>query len=369
MRAAIIGCGVIGKTHVNAIAADGRGEVVWACDTDIERAQALVPNARHAFDLAEVLLDDSLDVIHLCTPHAVHKGQLVAAVAAGRHIICEKPLATTPADLHAMVAAAERHQAAGKIAACIFQHRHGLLARRLQELIAAGSFGALQSANLPFRCTRRRAYYDSAAWRGTWAVEGGGTCINQAIHSIDQLVWLCGGDPVAVTATCANKRLQDVIEVEDEASGSIRFGSGLVATFDIANDQTTGWDMHIEVVGERGSFRFTPNGGGQLFALEHEDQAVVDELRAIEQAIAGGGATGVATKAEYGNLHTVQIADCYDAIEQGRQPHVTIANGATACEVVLGIYHSAATAAEAALPLADANYQHPVLVGTAATAR
>jgi len=365
IQAAIIGCGVISKTHKAAIEADGRAQLRWACDPDIQRAIDLAPAAKHSCDLAEVLLDDQLDVVHICTPHAVHKGQLEAVVASGKHVICEKPLATTPSDLRAMVAAAERNQAHGKIAACIFQHRYGALARRLQELLTGGAFGALTEATLPFRCKRTRAYYDSGAWRGTWLVEGGGTCINQAIHSIDQLQWLVGADPVRVSASCANKLLQDVIEVEDEALGSIEFGSGLKATFDIANNQSDGWETRSDIRGEQGFVSFTMNGGGRLLELEHEDPAVVEELRAIESAIANQEANEQVGKACYGDLHHAQISDCYDAIEKGGQPFVTIADGAKACEVVLGIYHSTAIGAPADLPLPD-DYRQPDLIGSTA---
>ncbi|MDA3961650.1 MAG: Gfo/Idh/MocA family oxidoreductase [Planctomycetota bacterium] len=365
MEAAIIGCGVIARTHKGAIDADGRPNLRWTCDPDITAAKAVAPDARHAYDLAEVLLDDAVDVVHICTPHAVHKGQLLAALAAGKHVICEKPLATTPADLRAMTAAAAAAQSRGQVAACIFQHRHGGLVRRLKEMLDSGVFGQLTSAKLPFRCTRKQSYYDSGAWRGTWHTEGGGVCINQAIHSIDLLVWLCGNDPVSVQASCSNKRLREVIEVEDEAFATIGFNSGLSAELDITNNQVDGWVTSCDIVGERGSISVSQNGGGTIHAIQHDDQSVVDELRAIEAAIKAEDQSALPGKACYGNLHNAQISDCYDAISEGRQPFVTIADGAVAAEVVLGIYHATATGGRASLPLPDA-YQVPNLLASSA---
>ena len=356
MRAAIIGCGVISKTHIAALEAAG-ATVAWICDDQPDRLANIaerVPAARQASALETVLADPDVDVVHICTPHATHVEQLEAVLAAGKHVITEKPLAATPEGVRRMLTAAEAAEARGQFAACIFQHRYSRLAQLIRDVVADGRFGALTSARLPFRCTRRQSYYDKDAWRGTWAIEGGGVCINQAIHSIDMLTWFCGNEPLEVTTDhLANVRLQGVIEVEDEARAQVRFASGVIAEIDCANDQQSGWDMEIQLRSERGYLSYSLNQGGRLLALEHDDAELVAELRACEQAIINGETTAMPGKADYGDLHAVQIADCLTRIAAGDKPFIRIADAAPTTELVLGIYHSAAKAAPAALPLTE----------------
>lgn len=368
---AIVGCGVIARTHAAALAADGRARVRWLCDVDPERAAGLLPDdpaVRRTDRLDDVLDDEAVQLVHICTPHVRHASQLVSVVAAGRHAILEKPLGVTPHEVAGIVAVGERARAAGRMASCILQHRYNPLARAVHARLHEGGFGRLRTGRLWFRCARTPGYYASGAWRGTWAGEGGGVCINQAVHAIDLLAWFLGGDPVEVRAThLANARLQGAIEVEDEARATVRFASGAVAELDCANDQTTRWDMRIEVAGEHGAIAYTPNGGGRLLRLDHPDPALVDELRRIELAVGAGG-TGLPAlpgKVEYGDWHAAQIADGLSAILEGRDPLVTLADGAAANAVVLGIYHSWATGAPARLPIT--RYRRPELTAPATT--
>nr|MBA3686655.1 Gfo/Idh/MocA family oxidoreductase [Planctomycetota bacterium] len=124
LTAAIIGCGVIAPTHAKALALDGRAELRWACDTDPAKARARVAAERYTSDFAEVLADPGLDLVHICTPHAAHADQVVAALAAGKHVICEKPLATTPDDIARMLAAARAAATRSRPLICsgIYQH-------------------------------------------------------------------------------------------------------------------------------------------------------------------------------------------------------------------------------------------------------
>jgi UDP-N-acetyl-2-amino-2-deoxyglucuronate dehydrogenase len=180
IQAAIIGCGVIAPTHARALELDARSHLRWACDIDPTR-QTMVKAERFTTQFTEVLADPAVDVVHICTPHQTHADLACAALAAGKHVICEKALATTPADLARMVRAAAA--APQLVASGIFQHRFSPLARRLRELVSGGDFGRVQAVMVRFRCTRGQAYYASAAWRGRWAGEGGGLMINQASNS------------------------------------------------------------------------------------------------------------------------------------------------------------------------------------------
>ena len=281
MCIALVGCGSIARTHIAALNAhndllkhqqpDGQTavttsedatstptaptvQIIWAIDAHIERARDLLPEARHTSDLSTALADPTLDAVFICSPHATHCEAVCQSLAAGKHVLSEKPLATTPADLARMQAASATAEQQGLVAGCIFQNRFAAVATALFEQIQAGVFGTLTSARVDFGCTRTKDYYHDD-WHGTWEHEGGGLLINQAIHTIDLLCWFCG-QPTTVTGTVDNQRLQGVIEVEDEAHGTVTFTSGLVADIACVNDQQTNWEPIVEIHGDRGWFRY-----------------------------------------------------------------------------------------------------------------
>lgn len=359
LQAAIIGCGVIAPAHVNAIHLDGRAEIRWACDTDLAKARSRVPALRHGADYREALADPAVDVVFICTPHADHCTPFTDALAAGKHVICEKPLGTTPDQVRRMVAAAEAGTKRGLMCAGIFQHRYNPLAARLHALLRAGDFGAVREARMDFRCTRNKEYYAAGAWRGTWAGEGGALLINQAIHTIDMVNWFCG-EPEAVSGRVARRRLGNEIECEDQAEFSVRYKGGAKASFSAINDGVSGWVTDIEVRCERGSFSLGKGCYG-LTALEHPSAVLKAEVRAFDrlrdEVVKLDDRAG---KSEYGDFHALQITDALSAIIARRAPKVTIADAAMSPGVVQGVYTSSARdGAEVALPLAD--YRHPVL--------
>lgn len=356
LQAAIIGCGVIAPTHVKALTVDGRVAIRWACDPDPAQ-HARVPAARATTDWREALADPAVDLVCICTPHAQHAEQLVAALAGGKHVICEKPLATTPADVARMVAAAESAwRDRTLVVAGIFQHRFNPLAARLRQLLADGDFGAVKSASMDFRCTRTAAYYRSGPWRGTWSGEGGALLINQAIHTIDLVSWFCGGEPRAVSAQVERRRLGDTIECEDWAKLRVTFASGAGAELLAANDGVSDWRTDIAVECERGAFAL--GAGYGLTRLVHPSQVVQAELRAIDRI--RDEVVKLPGKAEYGDHHALQIADAVSAIIARRRPRVTLADAAPTVQLVLGAYASAQRGgAEVALPAAG--WRTPVL--------
>src|SRR4051812_31638095 len=241
MKTAIIGCGVIAPTHVKALALDGRAQLVWAVDLEPEKARAL--GARRAgSDWRAAIEDPQVELVIVCTPHHQHADVVVAALAAGKHVLCEKPLATTPDDVRRMVAAAAT---AKGMAAGVFQHRFSPLARRLRELVQGGDFGRVERVRVDFRCTRTPTYYASGAWRGRWDAEGGGVLINQAIHTIDLAQWIAGAPATVERATVENRRLAGTIEVEDYGAADVRLAGGGRMTLSCENDGATDW--HIEI--------------------------------------------------------------------------------------------------------------------------
>ena len=356
LSVAIIGCGVIAPTHAKALALDGRATITWACDPDPAKAKAIAA-ARFTADWREAIADPGVDLVCVCTPHAQHAEQVLAALAAGKHVLCEKPLATTPRDVERMVAAAEAAARRPKplVAAGIFQHRYNPLTARLHQLLRDGEFGDVRHATMDFRCTRTRAYYQSSPWRGRWNGEGGALLINQAIHTFDLVNWFCEA-PVAVSGVVERRLLGDAIECEDWVKARVRYVNGAEAEILAANDQVTGWQTDISVQGTRGSFAL--GAGYCLTHLAHPSQVVQSELRAIDRI--RDEVVKLSGKSEYGDHHALQIADVVGSIIAGRRPRVTLADCAPSIHAVLGIYGSSARGGtEVALPMA--HWRHPLI--------
>lgn len=354
LHIAVIGCGVIGPVHAASARLDSETVVRWACDRDASKLPRIAAE-RSTSHASEVFADPQVGLVSICTQHPEHAGLVVAALAAGKHVICEKPLASTPVDLQRILAAAAAQP--GLVASGIFQHRYAPLARRLRTLVAEGAFGEVSSVEVDFACTRDQAYYAEGAWRGKRLAEGGGVAINQGIHTIDLGLWLAGARVHQVSARVRRRRLA-CIEVEDLFEAEATCADGVRARLRADNDGTTGWMQRVVVRGSRGSF--TLGDGHRLSAVEHASGAMREELQALDAANLdakplGGG------KDVYGYHHALQIADVIESIRAGRQPMVTVADAVQANSVVLAAYQATTTAAPVALPLDPAAYSYPDL--------
>jgi UDP-N-acetyl-2-amino-2-deoxyglucuronate dehydrogenase len=354
LQAAVIGCGVIGPVHAAALRMHRAVRLRWACDRDPARL-GRIEAERTATDAAVVLADPAVDLVCICTEHPAHAALVEAALAAGKHVLCEKPLASTPADLNRILAAAAARPR--QVAAGVFQHRHAPLARRLRQLLADGAFGAISAVEVAFACTRDAAYFAADAWRGRRVGEGGGVALNQGIHTIDLALWLASLRVESVAGRVRRRRLAG-IEVEDLFEAEARCADGVTATLTCDNDGVTHWRQRIAIRGERGSV--TLGDGHRLLAIEHASEALGEELRALDATHLDGRPLGGA-KAVYGYHHALQIADVVEAVLAGRPPFVGVADAVQANAVVLAAYHATRTGAPAALPLDPSTYSYPEL--------
>jgi UDP-N-acetyl-2-amino-2-deoxyglucuronate dehydrogenase len=281
VRAAVIGCGDISIVHLEAIARREGSVLVGVADTDRDRraetaAQWGVPGFASVEELIAAVRPD---VVHVCTPHDQHEPVAVAALAAGVHVLTEKPLADSPAAGAAIAAAAAVSGA--KLGVC-FQNRYNAPVQAAFELLASGELGAVRGAAATVLWHRLPEYYLDRPWRGTWAGGGGGLLMNQAIHTLDLLQWLLG--PVDEAAgSAATRALADVIEVEDTAELHLRHASGATSVLYATLVHAVNSPVSIEIVTERATLTLR----GDL-TVDHADGRV-ETVR--ERAAAGGGRT------------------------------------------------------------------------------
>ena len=344
----IIGCGMISRFHAKAVA-DLKGAKVVACfDSFTAAADKLGAEigCQVYHDLDAMLADSRVDVVMICTPSGVHMEPAVAAAKAGKHIIVEKPLDITLKRCDAMIAAAQK---AGVVLSTIFPSRFHQSSQLLKKAIDGGRFGRLTMGDAYVKWFRTQEYYDSGAWRGTWALDGGGALMNQAVHSVDLLLWLMGPavEVSAYTATLAHQR----IEVEDVAVATVKFASGALGVIEASTATWPGELKRIEISGDAGSA-----------VLREEDLAVwkfAKETKAdekIRQQMAnrtqtGGGAADPKAIGHHG--HMLQFQDVLNAIKKGTQPLIDGPEGRRAVELILAIYKSAESGKPVKLPLAS----------------
>ncbi|MEL6467315.1 MAG: Gfo/Idh/MocA family oxidoreductase [Pseudomonadota bacterium] len=334
IRVAILGGG-IGAQHLAAYTQLAEFDVTHLVDQDVDRCKALCGGKITPLSSIEEALSADVDVIDICLPPHLHASVAVAALDAGKHLICEKPLATSLVQVDQISAAA---RAAKKSVFPVFQYRFGPAFDRLRALRAAGLVGAPRAASLETHWNRGADYY-AIPWRGTWAGEQGGAALGHAIHAHDLLTTFMA--PVAaVTARLGT--LVNPIETEDTAAILIELRGGALATSSItlgaARDETRLRLVYETLTATSHTLPYSPaEGDWQFVARDPAHQAKVDAICAATK-ISAPGFTGF-------------LAEVAKAL--GGQSHnaVSLADGAASIALVTAIYASHRDGTRVTLPL------------------
>lgn len=334
VRFGIIGAGMISNFHAEAIkAADN---AVLTAVFDLDRSRATDFAARHGVaaydDLDAFLAEAPIDAVTIATPTGLHGTVAIPAARAGKHVLCEKPLDVTPEKAQAIIDAC---RTAGVVLAPVFQYRFGNGAMTLKRAIDGGRFGRLLFVSGRIKWWRSQEYYDSGAWRGTWALDGGGCLMNQSIHTIDLMLHF-GGRPEQVFGYAAT-RTHTGIEVEDNACAVVRFRSGAMGVIEASTSCAPGLPLRLEVSGERGTAAIEGDAIVEWrFADSDPGDAAV--LAGIEGRRLGDGASD--PKAISIEGHRLQIDDLCRAILESSAPAVDGAEAKVPVELICGIYES-----------------------------
>jgi predicted dehydrogenase len=339
LNVAVIGLG-IGKAHI----AEGYSKhpdkfrVLAICDLDEKRLAAVgdefqVPRRTASFH--EVLAMADIDVVDICTPPALHVPQTLAAIAANKHAICEKPLAGSLADVDKLIAVQRR---AKRRIMPVFQYRFGNGLQKAKHLVDLGLAGKPYLATIETTWKRTAAYY-AVPWRGKWETELGGVLLTQAIHSHDIMTYLMGpiASVFARTATRVNR-----IEVEDCAVASLEMKSGALVSL----AATLGSQVEISRLRfcfEHATFEsalapYSP-GDDPWTITPASPEAEARIARALE------GWRFVPSRFEG------LLAAYHAAIIDGRPLPVTLADARRSLELVTALMHSAETGTAVALPI------------------
>jgi predicted dehydrogenase len=337
---AILGTGIIAEVHRQAIAmnADLGARLVAVGHYDPSRFAEI--GGRYGVPClseGDLLKHPDVDVVCLATPSGQHAVQGIAAAAAGKHVLVEKPLALSVADADAMIAACDR---AGVRLGVLLQRRAEPLFRQVFEAIRAGDLGEITLASVCMPYHRPQAYYDQAVWRGTWEQDGGGVLMNQGIHFVDLLLWLMGADPVRITARAGT--LQRQIEVEDTVVATLEFPDGALATLSATSTAPAGFRQRVELYGTAGAIQLE---GDAAIRWESANQARSDASTTSDPPTPASAAPTASPFPTVGSqspvAHAALIRDFIEALRDGRQPSVDGREGRRSVAAVLGIYEAA----------------------------
>jgi predicted dehydrogenase len=336
----VVGCGVVAGYHINGILETPGARLAAVSDVVEGRAREFGERHRVAWttDYHDLLKREDIDVINVCTPNGMRLPLAEEAARAGKHLVVEKPIAISLREADRIIEACEK---AGVRLMCVFQLRYGRGAMALRRAIQEGRLGRIVLADATVKWFRPQAYYDSAAWRGTWAQEGGGALMTQGIHTVDLLQWMMG--PVrSVSARMAT--LVHRIEVEDTIVAALTYASGALGAIEATTAAHPGLPARIEVCGDRGTV-----------ALE-ADQITTWQVEGMERPADVGGGAEVGRAASDSKTfgaegHRAQIAEMVEVVRAGKRPAIDGPEGRRAVELVLAIYESARTGRTVELPL------------------
>ena len=251
LQIGLVGLGNMGAVHARNLGKIDNVELVGVCDVDAERALKIGEEVDVAAfsDASQMMQESDCGAILIATPHPFHREVCEEAANRGLHVLCEKPLAVHAGDADAMV---EACRTADVMLGVVFQQRTEPSRRAMKRIIDSGDLGEIYRVAMTAPWYRPQFYYDSGAWRGTWNGEGGGILMNQAPHSLDQLLWL-GLAPQSVQAITST-RLHS-IEVENSALAILDYGNGATGMLSTSTAEILGSER-IEIFGDKGVLQF-----------------------------------------------------------------------------------------------------------------
>ncbi len=345
LKSALVGCGNIGRGHAKAY--QETREIEMAAVVDVVEARAKALGEAHDVpwftSVDEVLGRDDIDVIDVGVPSGLHGEVALAAAAAGKHCICEKPLDVTPQRCDEIVAAFDQ---AGTVLGGIYQHRYADDVRRLKDAIDAGRLGRLSLLNCLTPWWRTQEYYDSGDWRGTWELDGGGALMNQSIHAIDLMLWF--GGPLKRLQAYATLLTHERIEVEDVSVAVCEFECGAFGVIQGTTAAYPGSGVEHQVMGNAGMVYLT---GDKIDLWKLKDEEGGEAKEDADRGEDVGAAADPTVM--HGNLFARNLDDIARAARTGGEPLVTGREHKRAVEVICAIYESARSGREVTLPLKE----------------
>ncbi len=339
IRMGVVGCGRISKNHFGSIEKHADElELASVCDVDaavLDSHESLyrVPGYR---DMGQMLSEQALDLVALCTPSGIHPEQAILAAKHQVHVITEKPMATRWSDGLQMVRACDE---AGVHLFVVKQNRLNSTLQLLKRAVIEKRFGKIHMVQLNVFWTRPQSYYDQGnGWRGTWEFDGG-AFMNQASHYVDLLDWLIG--PVEkVQAMMSTTR---DIEVEDTGVLNVKWRNGALGSMSVTMlTYPQNLEGSITILGEKGTVRIGGVAVNEIQTWQFADERDYDAQ--IKEA-------NYQTTSVYGFGHPLYYKNVVDVMRGKAEPETDGREGIKSLELLVAAYMAARDGSTVGLPL------------------
>ncbi|TAL68334.1 MAG: Gfo/Idh/MocA family oxidoreductase [Bacteroidetes bacterium] len=327
IRFGIIGCGRIGTRHAERIAQNSRAELVSLCDIKQDRIDELKNNYKveSFFNYHDLLKNDNIDVVSICTPNGLHSEMSIAAANSGKHILCEKPMTIKVDDGKKMIEAAEKNNVNLFV---VKQNRYNPPVAKVKEIIDNGILGKIYMLVVNVYWNRGADYYSESEWKGRLALDGG-TLYTQVSHFIDLMLWY-GGDFKNVEII--GKRNKHQIEFEDNGVILAEFENGAIGSvnYTVCTEKEN-MEGSITVIAEHGTVKI---GGQYLNTLEYEKikNYKIPELEPSRPANDYGRYQGSMSN------HAQVIQNVIDVLQNNGKQHVTATEALKTVEFIEHCY-------------------------------
>lgn len=339
IRWGLVGCGRIAKNHFEALKEySDRIELVAVCDIVKERAdKAATENSAKAFySIEDMLAQEKLDILSLCTPSGIHPEHAIFAAQEGLHVLTEKPMGTRLEHGKKMIRACNE---AGVNLYVVKQNRMNPTIQKVSEAIEKGRFGQIYFAQANVFWTRPQDYYDQAPWRGTRELDGG-ALMNQASHYVDLLTWLVG--PVqevkAFTGTLKRK-----IEMEDTAAVALKWPNGGMGSINVTMlTYPKNLEGSLTILGEKGTVKIGGIAINEIQAWDFEDG--MDSKEEVSNL-------SYSTDSVYGFGHSIFYKNVINHLKGEKSIICDGDQGLQSLELLEAIYRSAESNKTIQLPL------------------
>lgn len=344
---AVVGLG-IGKAHADAAATSEKARLVAVCDLIEEKMDAIVkqyPGTKKYTDFDELIKDPEIDIVSICLPSAMHAEYAARAMRAGKHVLVEKPLDITP---EAAMLIEQVRLETGRKAGVVHQNRNNVDMLPIKQAIESGHLGKVFLGTFAVKWYRKQNYYEG--WHGTWEMDGGGSLMNQSVHTVDLMQWLMG--EVESVSSQMDIYNHD-IETEDTTVSTIRFKSGALASFVTTTCAYPGISTDIQVYGTNGSIEADQDvlktwkikefsdDFAELLGLEACDEE--EEEEEMLARFGGGNAGYLAEHPETFVGHKSVVEDMISAVLEDRDPQILPMEALKSVRIVYAIYESART--------------------------
>jgi len=302
LRIGVVGLGAAAQvSHIPALKRIDDLELVAVCDRDAEKTERVaqkfqIPRWTSRFD--DLLIDDGLDAIDICTPNYLHAPMTIAALEAGKHVLCERPLARSGEEAHQMLKVAVKSD---RVLMCAVQHRFRADAQLLRKFVEKGDLGPIFFAKAGW--LRQRTAWDSDEWRRQKRESGGGVVLDLGFQMLDLSLWVMGGPSVdSVTASVHRSKKG---EVEDSATAFLRLDNGATLTLELT------WGLLMEK--DFAYLNLFGSGGAALLNPLRVHKGMHGTLVNVTP-------TMDTSRNQYKQSLETQLAHFADALRKGQQP-------------------------------------------------